>query len=88
MMSSDDPPSARLNGSFEPEPSSLPAFLQPLTSKYDKYTRQYQALLDRTAPHSLQRWLTTAGLVAVFLLRIVFSHGVSDAFLSSTMTRG
>jgi len=37
----------------------------------------YQTYLDRSVPHVLHRWLGTAGLVAIFLLRIVIAQGVS-----------
>lgn len=37
----------------------------------------YQSYLDRSVPHVLHRWLGTAGLVVVFLLRIVLAQGVS-----------
>ena len=50
--------------------------LQPLKTHYIRISRQYRALLDRTAPHLLYRWLGTAGLLAVFMLRIVFAQGV------------
>ncbi|GJJ08466.1 hypothetical protein Clacol_002684 [Clathrus columnatus] len=75
-MSSTDPQTPGLRSGFEdPSPSYVPEFLKPVTSTYTKYSRQYQALLDRTAPHMLQRWLATAGLIALFLLRIVLSQG-------------
>ncbi|KAK0524144.1 hypothetical protein OC834_005641 [Tilletia horrida] len=34
-----------------------------------------QAFLDSTTPHVTQRWLTTAGLLVLFMLRIVLSQG-------------
>ncbi|KAF8583822.1 retrieval of early ER protein Rer1 [Ramaria rubella] len=75
MMSSTDPHTPA-NASFgDPAPSSTPAFLQPAVAYYTRLTRQYQALLDRSAPHILQRWLSTAGIVAVFVVRIVFAQG-------------
>lgn len=37
--------------------------------------RQYQQLLDRITPFVLYRWVGTAGLLAVFALRIVFAQG-------------
>ncbi|KAF8484093.1 retrieval of early ER protein Rer1 [Gautieria morchelliformis] len=75
MMSSTDPQTPG-HGSFgDPSPSSMPAALQPIATNYTRFTRQYQALLDRSAPHILQRWLTTFGLVSLFVLRIVFSQG-------------
>ena len=43
--------------------------------------RQYQQLLDRWTPHTLNRWLATAGLLAVFFLRIVLSQGVSTVHI-------
>ncbi|KAG5652852.1 hypothetical protein H0H81_003415 [Sphagnurus paluster] len=36
---------------------------------------RYQQTLDRWTPHVLQRWLSTAALLAVFLLRIVLAQG-------------
>ncbi|KAF8317633.1 retrieval of early ER protein Rer1 [Clavulina sp. PMI_390] len=43
--------------------------------QYRKYSRLYQSYLDRSVPHALNRWLATAGLVFVFLLRIVLAQG-------------
>ena len=67
--------------SSEPRGFSLGP-LEPLKSHYTRYMRQYRQLLDRAAPHLLYRWLGTAGLLAVFMLRIVLSHAVSDHFYS------
>lgn len=39
--------------------------------------RQYQFYLDRSTPHVAYRWVATAGLFAVFSLRIVLAQGVS-----------
>lgn len=50
--------------------------VQNLQNQYSRVQRQYQSLLDRWTPHTLQRWVATAGLLAVFLLRIVLSQGV------------
>jgi hypothetical protein len=41
----------------------------------------YQTYLDRSVPHTLHRWLGTAGLVVLFLLRIVLAQGVSHSLL-------
>lgn len=81
MMSSTDPqPSA--HGSYgESSSSSVPPAFQPIVAHYTRLSRQYQALLDRSAPHIVQRWLSTAGLVALFVLRIVVSQGVSSIFI-------
>ncbi|KAJ7188648.1 protein RER1, partial [Mycena filopes] len=34
-----------------------------------------QQLLDRWTPYTLNRWIATAGLFAVFILRIIISQG-------------
>jgi hypothetical protein len=57
--------------------SNLPPFVQQAQNQYRKYMRQYQYYLDRTTPHVTQRWLSTVGIYAVFMLRVVFSQGVS-----------
>ena len=56
-------------------PSDTP--FQPLSSQYAKAKRQYQQWLDKVTPFVLYRWLGTAGLLAVFMLRIVLAQGVS-----------
>lgn len=56
--------------------------VQNLQNQFTRVQRQYQQLLDRWTPHTLNRWLATAGLLAVFLLRIVLSQGVRVPFLS------
>jgi hypothetical protein len=57
--------------------SNLPPFVQQAQDQYRKYMRQYQYYLDRTTPHVTQRWLSTVGVYAVFMLRVVFAQGVS-----------
>lgn len=54
-----------------------PSPVQNITAQYAKLQRQYQQILDRWTPHVLHRWLSTAGLLAVFMLRIVIAQGVS-----------
>jgi hypothetical protein len=44
---------------------------------YARTQRQYQQVLDRWTPYMLYRWLSTAGLLAIFFLRIVLAQGVS-----------
>jgi hypothetical protein len=56
--------------------------VQNLQNQFTHVQRQYQQLLDRWTPHTLNRWLSTAGLLAVFFLRIVLSQGVRVPFLS------
>ncbi len=55
--------------------SSTP--FQPIALQLAKAQRQYQQLLDRVTPFVLYRWLGTAGVLAIFMLRIVLSQGVS-----------
>ncbi|KAG9018265.1 hypothetical protein FRB90_011719 [Tulasnella sp. 427] len=60
---------------FGGEVPSVPEALKPLMAQYDKYNRMVQYQIDRTTPHTLNRWLATAGLNALFLLRIVMAQG-------------
>ena len=57
--------------------------VQNVSAQYAKIHRAYQQVLDRWTPFVLYRWLTTAGLLAVFFLRIVLAQGVSRYSLSS-----
>lgn len=70
--------STTMNSSDFSDGPQVPAFLQPVVDQYTKYTRMYQYQIDRTAPHTLNRWLATLGLNALFMLRIVLAQGVSD----------
>lgn len=54
-----------------------PSPVQNLQAQYAKIQRLYQQTLDRWTPHMLNRWLASAGLLALFLLRIVLAQGVS-----------
>jgi len=56
----------------DPTPSTP---FQPIANHYYNIMRQYQQLLDRATPFVLNRWLTTAGLLTLFLLRIFLAHG-------------
>jgi len=67
--------------------SSFPPPLQPLEVHITKWQRKYQQTLDKLTPHVYQRWAGTAGLIALFLLRIVLSQGVSS-FLHQFSPRG
>ncbi|KAJ7188649.1 retrieval of early ER protein Rer1 [Mycena filopes] len=49
--------------------------VQNLQGQFTRVQRQYQQLLDRWTPYTLNRWIATAGLLAVFMLRIVISQG-------------
>ncbi|OBZ69934.1 Protein rer1 [Grifola frondosa] len=48
---------------------------QPVSLQYTKARRQYQQWLDRVTPFVLYRWLGTAGVLALFVLRILFAQG-------------
>lgn len=41
------------------------------------YGRKFQALLDRSTPHLLERWLVTLGLFLLFALNVILRQGVS-----------
>jgi len=49
--------------------------VQNISAQYAKIHRAYQQVLDRWTPFMLYRWLATAGLLCVFLLRIVLAQG-------------
>ncbi|KAH9856001.1 retrieval of early ER protein Rer1 [Lenzites betulinus] len=49
--------------------------MEPLTNYLAKGQRTYQQWLDRVTPFVLYRWLGTAGLGLLFMLRIVFAQG-------------
>ncbi|OJT05450.1 Protein rer1 [Trametes pubescens] len=51
--------------------------MEPLANFLAKGQRTYQQWLDRVTPFVLYRWLGTAGLLSLFMLRIVFAEGVS-----------
>jgi hypothetical protein len=55
------------------ESTSTP--INDLTRNITKYTRLYQTYLDKSVPHVLQRWVGFAGLLFVFMLRIILSEG-------------
>lgn len=63
--------------------SNLPPLIQQAQNQYRKYARQYQYYLDRTTPHVTQRWISTVGIYAIFMLRVIFAEGVSLIFRRS-----
>jgi hypothetical protein len=62
-----------------------PAPLQNVRDFLYKAQRQQQAVLDKWTPFTLHRWLGTAGLVVVFMLRIVLAQGVSVKSILETI---
>jgi len=55
--------------------SSITTAFQPVFAKVKQYQKIYQSYLDHSVPHVLHRWLSTAGLIALFLLRVVLAQG-------------
>jgi hypothetical protein len=73
MMSSSDPSTPTFSTSgAETSP------IQNISAMHARVQRQYQQILDRWTPYMLYRWLATAGLLALFFLRIVLAQGVSS----------
>ncbi|GAA6001637.1 hypothetical protein JCM10207_002242 [Rhodosporidiobolus poonsookiae] len=54
------------------ESAEPPAGAANVVQSVKHYERQYQALLDRTTPFTLQRWGSTAGLFVLFTIRILW----------------
>ncbi|KAJ7039051.1 retrieval of early ER protein Rer1 [Mycena alexandri] len=49
--------------------------VQNLQGQFTRLQRRYQQFLDHWTPYTLNRWIATAGLLAIFMLRIVISQG-------------
>ena len=64
----------KMMSSSDPATSDTP--FQPVSAQVTKLQRQYQQLLDKITPFVLYRWLGSAGLLSIFILRIVLSQGV------------
>ncbi|KAH9473149.1 hypothetical protein MJO29_000228 [Puccinia striiformis f. sp. tritici] len=45
------------------------------TRKYRELEKAYQYQLDRLTPYTTYRWLSTSGLILIFMLRILLSQG-------------
>ena len=74
LLNHEDPKNYTMMNASDPAPSTP---FQPVSNHYYKIMRQYQVLLDRVTPFVLYRWLGTAGLLSLFMLRIVLAQGVS-----------
>ncbi|GBE80731.1 retrieval of early ER protein Rer1 [Sparassis latifolia] len=55
--------------------SSEPGAPASLSLQYSRVQRQYQQILDRVTPFVLYRWLSFAGLLLLFILRIFVVQG-------------
>lgn len=45
------------------------------------YARKFQALLDRSTPHVMERWLVTGALSLLFALSVILRQGVSPKMM-------
>jgi hypothetical protein len=66
-------PGAGIRGGL-PEEKNVAQLVRENTTVFG---RKYQALLDRSTPHVMERWLGTLGLFILFGLNVVFRQGVS-----------
>lgn len=66
-------PGAGIRGGL-PEEKNVAQMVRENTTVYG---RKYQAFLDRSTPHVLERWLATLGLFILFGLNVIFRQGVS-----------
>jgi hypothetical protein len=46
-----------------------------LSTRFTALQRAYQQTLDRWTPHVLNRWIASAGLFCLFMLRILLAQG-------------
>lgn len=60
-----------LRGGLEEEKSVFDA----VRENTNVYARRYQALLDRSTPHVMERWLVTGTLVILFSLSVIIRQG-------------
>lgn len=49
---------------------------QMMTEHTNVYARKFQILLDRSTPHTMERWLFTFGVFLIFGLNVVLRQGV------------
>lgn len=50
---------------------------QIMTEHTNVYARKFQILLDKSTPHTMERWLFTLGVFLIFGLNVVLRQGVS-----------
>lgn len=55
--------------------SSAPPQIEQFLAHTNRLQQRYQSFLDSTTPYPLHRWGATAGLLFLFMLRIVLSQG-------------
>lgn len=57
------------------EMEDAPPAVQQFLAQSSKAQQRVQAFLDSTTPYTAKRWGATAGLLVLFMLRIVFAQG-------------
>lgn len=50
---------------------------QVVSEHTNVYARKFQILLDKSTPHTMERWLFTFGIFLLFGLNVVLRQGVS-----------
>ncbi|GAC74284.1 golgi proteins involved in ER retention [Moesziomyces antarcticus T-34] len=55
--------------------TSAPPQIEQFLAHTNRLQQRYQSFLDTTTPYPLHRWGATAGLLMLFMLRIVLSQG-------------
>ncbi|MCJ1243231.1 hypothetical protein MMC30_000428 [Trapelia coarctata] len=67
------------------EPDQTP--FSAVTAQTSRFSRAYQAYLDKSTPYVTYRWVGTGALLLVFMLRIVLSEGwyIALSFLEQTL---
>lgn len=54
---------------------SAPPVIHNLLAHTSKAQQRVQAFLDSTTPYAARRWGSTAGLLVLFMLRVIFGEG-------------
>ncbi|KAK4269523.1 hypothetical protein QN277_022670 [Acacia crassicarpa] len=55
--------------------SDAPSVVTPLAQWRNDFSRAFQYYLDRSTPHTLERWLGTLALAAIYVLRVYYVRG-------------
>lgn len=57
------------------ELGDAPPAVQQFLAHSSQAQQRVQSFLDSTTPYTARRWGTTAGLLVLFMLRIIFAQG-------------
>lgn len=55
--------------------SDAPSTVAPLAQWRNDFSRAFQYYLDRSTPHTLERWLGTLAAAAIYVLRVYYVRG-------------